>query len=235
MSNTECFGTEKTVGVKAYVSLVLILMFFSGVMPSLSELSPSLSWLKAIDFNTIIGKFGALGTLEEGCGTLASNFIGTGGTGPRAAFLIGLSLIPGIMVAFGIIKVAESMGALEAAGKLLTPILRPLMGVPGECAISLVSSLQSTDAGPLTVHDMREANIITEKESLIMTAFQYSGAGCMVNYFVLGSVCIGFLEIPIIIPLIVIILSKYAGSALVRILVGRVIKLDDESEKEVVA
>lgn len=234
MAKAERLNTTR-VGPQAYISLALILLFFSGLMPTLSEMAPSLSWLKAFDFSTILGKFGSLGTLEEGAGTLASNFTGTGGTGPRAAFLTALSLIPGIMVAFGMIKVAEHYGAMDAAGQLLTPVMRIIMGVPGECAISLVSSLQSTDAGPLTVHDMREKNVITEKESLIMTAFQYSGAGCMVNYFVLGGVCINFLDIPIIIPLLVIILSKYAGSALVRILVGRVIQLDDESEKEVIS
>ena len=100
------------------------------------------------------------------------------------------------------------------------------MGVPGECAVGLVGSLQSTDAGPITVNDMRKSGIVNEKEQMILTAFYYSGAGCMVNYFVLGGACIAYLEIPILIPLMIIIISKYCGSALVRVLVGRVIKLD---------
>lgn len=225
-------SSSNNVGIKAYAALGFVLVIFSGVMPAISELNPNLDWLKAFDFITLCGKFGNMGTLEDGVGTLASNFQGIGGTGPRNAFLIGLGLIPGIMLVMGIIDVVESMGALDAAGKLLSPVLRPVMGVSGECAVSVVSSLQSTDAGPLTASSMKNRGIINERERMILTAFQYSGAGCCCNYFILGGVCIMYFEIPVIIPLLVIILSKYAGSQLMRFLLVRVIKLDENQSKE---
>lgn len=226
MTNSGNFGSKPKVGIKAYLALIFIIIFFSGAMSELSKMSDSLSWLKAFDFITLCGSFGNLGTLEEGCGTLAGNFQGMDGTGARQAFLVAVGLIPAIMLALGTIKVAENLGALDAAGKLLTPILRPFMGVPGEAAISLVGSLQSTDAGPITSHDMFNSGVLTEKELMILTAFFYSGGGLLVNYFALGGALVAFLEIPIMIPLVVILVSKYAGSALVRFLVGRVIKLD---------
>ena len=50
------------------------------------------------------------------------------------------------MLAMGLIEVVEHYGGLKAAQKLMTPILRPILGIPGICGIALVSSLQSTDA-----------------------------------------------------------------------------------------
>jgi len=44
-------------------------------------------------------------------------------------------------------KIVEYCGGLKAAQKLLTPILRPIIGIPGICYVALFSSLQSTDAG----------------------------------------------------------------------------------------
>ena len=223
---------KEKIGIKAYIALILLLASFSGLMPLLAQTNPNLEFLKALDFMNLLGKFGALGTLEEGCGTLASNFQGMNGSGPRNGFLVALGLIPSIMVANGLIKTGEDMGALTAAGKLLSGILYPIMGVPGECAVSVVSSLQSTDAGPITVHSMIDAGIIKERHRMILTAFQYSGAGVLANYFILGATCSIYFQIPVSIPLAIILLSKYVGSQLMRILTARVIKVDGLQEGE---
>jgi len=58
-----------------------------------------------------------------------------------------LTLIPTVMFALGMINVLEHYGALDAARKLLTPLLRPLMNIPGNTGLALIASLQSTDAG----------------------------------------------------------------------------------------
>lgn len=223
---------KEKIGIQAYIALVVLLACFSGLMPMIADASPSLGWCRAFDFMSLLGKFGSLGNLEEGCGQLASNFQGMNGSGPRNGFLVALGLIPSIMVANGLIKTGENLGALKAAGKLLSGILYPIMGVPGECAVSVVSSLQSTDAGPITVHSMIDEGIITERHRMILTTFQYSGAGILANYFILGATCSVYFKIPISIPLVIILLSKYAGSQLMRVLTARVLKLDDEQEEK---
>ncbi len=47
-------------------------------------------------------------------------------------FLFALGLIPAVMFALGMINVLEHYGALRAARKLLTPLLRPLMGIQAQ-------------------------------------------------------------------------------------------------------
>jgi nucleoside recognition membrane protein YjiH len=60
-----------------------------------------------------------------------------------------LTLIPTVMFALGLIQVAESLGALQAAERLFRPILRPFMGIPGVAGLAFVSSFTSSDVAPL--------------------------------------------------------------------------------------
>lgn len=61
-------------------------------------------------------------------------------------FLFALELAPSVILSLGIIAVTEGLGGLRAAQQLMTPILRPLLGVPGICSLALIANLQNTDA-----------------------------------------------------------------------------------------
>ena len=50
------------------------------------------------------------------------------------------------MLALGAVKVIDHLDGMKAAQKLLSPLMRPLMGLPGSCGLTLIASLQSTDA-----------------------------------------------------------------------------------------
>ena len=124
------------VGVGAYISLFFAVCFFSGVFYKMPD---AYRWLGAFDFTTLIGKFGSVSG--------AATFVGKGGLSARAGFLFALSLVPGVMLALGLLEVLSHYGALKAAQKLMTPLLRPILGVPGITGLALITDLQSTDAG----------------------------------------------------------------------------------------
>ena len=128
--------TEK-VGVGAYIALIFAIILFSGVFYKMPE---GQKWLGALDFTTLIGAFGTIADSKN-------NFTGAGGVSARAGFLFSLNLIPGVMLAMGLIEVLAHYGALRAAQVLLTPLLKPLLGVPGYCGLALITDLQSTDGG----------------------------------------------------------------------------------------
>ncbi|ABN75013.1 cysteinyl-tRNA synthetase [Actinobacillus pleuropneumoniae] len=86
------------------------------------------------------------------------------------------------MLALGFVAVFEHFGALLAASKWLSPILKPLMGIPGVCSISLIASTQSTDAGSSTTRFLRNENQISHKELLIFAAFQFSAGAFLTNF-----------------------------------------------------
>ncbi|MEG1160337.1 MAG: nucleoside recognition domain-containing protein, partial [Acidaminococcaceae bacterium] len=123
------------VPVSGYVVLVIAIMIFSGLFATAGH------GLNIFDFDTLNGKFGTMLKPEK------ATFSGMGGSGARDGFLFAFGLAPGVMLALGLIEVVEHYGGLKAAQKLLTPILKPILGIPGICGIALVSSLQSTDAG----------------------------------------------------------------------------------------
>ena len=174
---------EWRVGPKAFISLAAAILFFSGIMTGFD----GMKWLSAFDFSTLIGKFGTVKTLGK------DTFVGTGGLGARGGFMFALSLVPSVMLAIGCLEVLSHYGAIKAAHKLLTPLLRPLLGVPGLTGLALITDLQSTDAGAALTKELYDQDLITKKELTIIGSWQYSGAGLINNYFAIGSALFSYL------------------------------------------
>lgn len=199
-----------TVHWYGYVVLILTILFFSGIFAS------SDSALKALDFTNISGSFGKLGTLADEAGALASDFRGTGGSGAKDAWLFSLTLFPAVMLALGIVKVVEHLDGLKAAQKLLTPILMPLMGIPGICGLTLIASLQSTDAGASMLNELSAAEMVDEKQKTIFAAFQFSAGATLTNYLSSCAALFPYLTVPILLPLVVVFAFKILGANVMR-------------------
>lgn len=118
----ECSSDETTnewkVGPGAWISLVIVLLVFSGLLFKVE----GMAWLGAFDFTTLGGAFGTMKTPET------NTFIGSGGISAKAGFLFALSLVPTVMLALGLLEIFTHYGAIRAAHKLLTPLLRRCSG-----------------------------------------------------------------------------------------------------------
>lgn len=213
--------TSNTIQVPwtGYVALGFALLFFSGIFMKADGA------LRVLDYSNIIGEFGKLGILNEGAGKLAANFRGMGGSGPKDAFLYAFTIAPQIMFALGIVKIIENYGGLLAAQKLLTPLMRVLFGQPGFCALPIIAGLQNSDTGASMIKQMRDEKMISEREKLIFIAFHFAAPALIVNYFAIGSMAFPYLNISIIIPLVVVMVSKFVGANLFRFfIVNRLLK-----------
>ena len=208
--------TTNKVRISGYIALVLA--FFSGLLKDAE------SFLKFFDFTNVLGSFGKLGTISDDAGKLASNFRGTGGTGVRDGWLFALTLTPAVMLALGVVKIVEDLDGLKAAQKLMTPLLRPLMGIPGICGLALVASLQSTDTGGAMTKELYDNGSINDKERLIFCSFQLTAGALLTNYLSSGAALFAFLDVPIIVPLIVVIVFKLISTNIVRICANHMIK-----------
>lgn len=206
------------IGVKAYIALAVAVLYFCGALSDV----PGYKWLAAFDFTTLSGSFGKI---KEG-----GNFLGTAGIGARQGFLFALSLTPAVMLALGCLEILAHYGALKAAQKLLTPLLRPLMGIPGATGLALITDLQSTDAGAALTRELYDDGGVTKKELIIMSAWQYSGAGMVNNYFTIGSGAFAFLICPLFIPFVLIFVFKFVGAIFVRFMLNTVYKGDFKDE-----
>lgn len=183
MSNPAEQGRKVTIG--SYIALAFAVVFFSGALQS-NE------WYGVFDFTTLNGSFGSLvhtvNDTADGIQTATTSMRGKGGNGARDGFMFALTLIPTVMFALGMINVLEHYGALDAARKLLTPLLRPLMGIPGSTGLALIASLQSTDAGAAMTRQLKDEGHLTKREADVFTMFQFSAGATIVNFFSSGAV-----------------------------------------------
>ncbi|MCO6524090.1 MAG: hypothetical protein J6562_03600 [Candidatus Schmidhempelia sp.] len=209
-----------TIGIKAYVALIISILIFSGLFFNIE----GMEWLGAFDFTTLCGSFGKMLNPEQNI------FIGEKGISAKAGFLFSLTLVPTVMLATGLLEVFTYYGAIRAAHHLLTPLLRPLLGLPGLSSLALITDLQSTDVGAKLTKELYDAKLITKKNLIIMGAWQYSGAGLINNYFAIGSVVFSFLLVPIIIPLIIMLSLKFVGATFVRLMLNTWYKKDFVNE-----
>ena len=203
MAENHHVAGERPVCWTGYVALIVVVLFFSGAFSECTGL------LSCLDFTVLNGSFGKIAD--------SITFMGKGGSGARHGFLFALSLIPGIMLALGVVEVAERLDALRAAQRLLTPLMRPLMGLPGIAGLALISSMQSSDAGAAMTRELSEKGLITETEKAIFAAFQYSSGSSITVYLSMGIALFPYLSVPHLIPLGVILFYKVVGMNLMRL------------------
>ncbi|WP_278847970.1 hypothetical protein [Megamonas hypermegale] len=188
-----------------YVVFVLAILLFSGIFSSSDGV------LRALDFNVLNGSFGQIPTDK------AMSFRGAGGSGAKDGFLFALELIPAVILALGIVNVIDGLGGLKAAQKIMNPLLKPLLGVPGISALANIANMQSTDAAAGMVKELKDNGLITDKERSIIIAYQTSGSAFITNYFSSGAAAFSIMLAPIIVPIFVIFVFKIVGANLMRL------------------
>ncbi|MBU2699451.1 nucleoside recognition membrane protein YjiH [Sporomusaceae bacterium BoRhaA] len=202
-------NSKERISIAGVITLLLAIVIFSGF------LNNAHGWSTAFDFVTLSGKFGTMKNAAT------ATFMGAGGSGAREGFLLAFSLVPGIMLAMGIVSVVEHTGGLKVAQRLLTPLLRPLMGLPGCVSLALITSLQSTDAGAGMTKNLFDEGLITEKERAIFVQFQFSGCAVINNYLTLGSMVFASVLVPIVIPLALVLFLKVFAANVTRLIINK--------------
>ena len=204
------------VPVSGYIALIFAIIFFSGVVPVIAK-SLGWTWLAAFDFAKLQGSFGNI--FEK------VSFRGSGGSGARDGFIFALTLIPTTMLALGVVELVDHYGGLKAAQKLLTPLIRPLIGIPGITGLSMIAGFQSTDAGASMMKELREKGELTENERTIFGMFQFTAGALITNFLSSGMAVIVLVEpkVPVIILIsfIVMFTFKIFAANLMRIYIKK--------------
>ncbi len=186
---------------RGWLSFIFIALSFSGILKDMGPWS-------ALDFTVQIGKFGQIA--ESG------NFVGKGGFGAAQGFMVGLTLVPTVILALGLVRVVESQGALLAAERAIRPILKPLMGLPGCVGLALISSFTTTDVGAAISRQLYEEGKITDDERTVFVAYQYAASGTLVNTVNSGAPLIPISLLSFGVILVVEVIVKIIGANLVR-------------------
>ena len=176
---------SKAPGSGGYISFIVAILFFSGLL--ITD-----KWWGIFDYTILNGSFGnVVANVTDKGGELSttfSNFRGKGGSGAIDGFVFALTLVPSIMLATAMIAVFEYYGAIRAATRVLNPILRPLMGLPGSTSLAIVASLQSTDAGAALTRALKDRGELTEDEVSIFATFQMTADAALGNFLATGVV-----------------------------------------------
>ena len=191
----------------SYLAFFSAALFFSGIMSTAFD-----GALKFLDFNTVLGSFGRIGTFTESGASLSSDYRGSGGTGVKEGFLMAVSTFPTVMFALGVVSVVDRYDGLRAAQRLLTTLL------------AMITGFQSSDAGAGMTRELYERGQISEAERDIFAAFQFTSCGMLTNYFVCSAVFLPVLKDMGIIPLVSLALlffQKLAAANLVRLWLRR--------------
>lgn len=229
MSDKQTQIDKENVTIGCYISLALTIVFFSGVAAGSSYF-----W-SFLDFTTLMGSAGkVVGKVTEtadGVSTTMTTLRGLGGSGAIDGFMLAISLIiPGVMLAMGMITVFEHYGALKAARKLLTPILQFLIGVPGTATLALIACLQSTDGGAALTRQLKDSRALSYTEINNFSAFQMVACAPITNFVTFSAAVLAFSNadgsgtVPLSMGtgLAVLLIAKVIGANIMRLIQLRI-------------
>ena len=98
------------------------------------------------------------------------------------------NVLPALLPFFICIELIKSTNFMEALGRLLEPIMKPLFNVPGSGAFAIVMGISSGyPVGAKIVSDLRENNCCTKTEGERLLAFTNTSG----PLFIIGSVGVG--------------------------------------------
>lgn len=208
-------------GIGGYIALAFACVFFSGPLTGVN------AWYGIFDFANLNGSFGKVlsQVVFEGdtLQSAATTFRGKGGSGALDGFIFALSLAPTVMFALACIAVLEHYGALRAAHRLLTPVMRPLVGIPGMCCLAFISSLQTTDGGAAMPRQLKDSGELSEDEADIFAMLQLSADATLANFMGSGLILLNLVSpagesVPVTLGLCIIVtfVMKFFGANLAR-------------------
>lgn len=212
---------EKSIGIKEWFALTLLIVILSGIFRT------SETPLRVLDFTNLSGQFGLIG--ETG-----ANFLGTGGSGAKDGFMVGLNLLPAIMLFCGLLGVFEQLGAFKACEVLFRPVLRPLLGVPGKAGVAFISSFTGSDVAAVLTRDLVESEDMTDDERTIFVAYQYAGSACINNTITGGAPLLLISPLALGPIILVQVVCKLVGANLVRLFLHYHAKKVERLSEEVI-
>ncbi|MDO5715523.1 MAG: hypothetical protein Q4P25_02990, partial [Tissierellia bacterium] len=119
----------------------------------------------------------------------------------------------------GLIDLVEYFGGLKAAGKLFNPILKPLLGIPGEAGLAFVSSFTSSDIASFMTKELVENNYLTDDERTIFVSYQYAGSAVILNTISTQAPLLPIVVLAIGPIILILWLCKVFGANLTRLLI----------------
>lgn len=198
-------GVNRKNDIVGLIWLLIALIYFTGVFAGLP------GFWQVFDLQVLIGKFGVIGNAVE------AGIEGVGGYGASDALFQAVSMLPAVMVALALLTLVDNYGGMRMAQKLLTPVLKFLLGVSGKSAAVIITNWQSSDASAAASCELWESGQITARERDILVAYCFVSAATIGMYFSNGAMLFPYLTTKIGVGLGVIMVMKIVAANLMRL------------------
>ena len=131
--------------------------------------------------------------------------------------MFALTLIPTTCVSVGFVHVCEDMGAR----KFFTPLLRPLMGIPGTSGIAFVASFTSSDVASFMTKKAYQQGEITDRERTIFVAYQYAASAVIINTLSTQAPLLPIIKLAVGPVIVYLWIFKVLGANIMRLVVKK--------------
>lgn len=187
------------------LALAIALISFSGIFRNANG-----PW-HILDFQTFVGAFGVIGNAGR------AGIVGSGGFGIKEGFFQAINMAPNMIFSVAFLAVVEYYHGLRSAEKLLTPVLKPVAGIPGNAAGILITNWQSSDASAALTISLFSDGAIDAKERDITVAYCFVAAATFGVFFSTGSMLFPYIVISTGPLLLTILVMKFVAANLMRL------------------
>lgn len=194
------------IGIGGYLWLFLAVVAFSGIFGKYTN------GLQVLDYQTWLGAFGKIS--ED---AFSAGIMGKGGSGVNNGFNQVLTIAPGVILGIAFMNCVDHYKGLAAARKLLSPIMKPVMGMNGACGLSFIANLQSSDSSAALCKSAYDSGAITERDRNILAASIFTAAAPIGRFFSNCLILVPFLPCSTGTVLLVILLMKVVAANLMRL------------------
>ena len=198
-------------GIGERLTLVQIIAFIITLMVFSGAFGNSESFLRVFDLQTLSGAFGVI---VDGA---RPGFVGAGGYGAREGFLQSLNMAPMVIVAMAFISIVDNYGGLHAAKVLMSPILRPILGVRGSGAVAIIINWQNSDAMAAYLREQVDKKGLTKNERDILVTYGFTATATIGVFYSTIALLFPHISISPGILLGVIMVMKFVAGNLMRI------------------
>ncbi len=198
MKSKQAGGKKILSEIVGYLSLIFAILFFSGIF------SKATDWKQILDFQAIVGSYG-------------EDVVMTGGAGVKEGFMQAVYIAPVMIFSVAFIGCIEYLGGLRAAQRLLTPLLKPLLGVPGVCGLAMILNLQSSDASAAVARRLYDEGRINARERERLVAYEFIAAATIGVFFSNGAILLPYFACNVGIVLLLLIVMKFVAGNFIRL------------------
>lgn len=124
------------------------------------------------------------------------------------------------------------MGAMEAARRIFSPILKPVWGFSGTAGVAFIASFTSSDITAVMTKKLYEEGKLTDDERTIFVSYQYASSAVIGNVISTQAPLLPIILYPMGAVIVILVVFKLFGSTCMRLWIKHTNQKEARKNKE---